>query len=151
MDTPLTYSGRAPPGTPTIDAHAQSEQVSRKSSGNSQVDVNLIYSPDSTHISDVHQWQPNISTSNEHMVSPFSSSTLLLLMPLSDAPPLPQCLEDAISVMANHVEEMGNGGEIMQVPPGEDISERLTLVTALSGRRRSKDITGNDSGDGMFG
>ena len=35
--------------------------------------------------------------------------------------------------MANQVEELGSSGEIMQVPPGEDISERLPLVTAVSG------------------
>ena len=38
-------------------------------------------------------------------------------------------VEDALSVMANHVEELGNGGNVMHVPPGEDISERLPSVT----------------------
>lgn len=40
-------------------------------------------------------------------------------------------VEDALSVMANHVEEMGSGaeGQVMHVPPIEDISERLPSVT----------------------
>ena len=38
-------------------------------------------------------------------------------------------VEEALSVMANHVEEMGNGGEMMHVPPDEDISEHLPSVT----------------------
>ena len=59
-------------------------------------------------------------------------------------------VEDAISVMANHVnhvenhvEELGNGGEVMHVPPGEDISERLPSVTGGQGN----DTCSEDNGD----
>jgi hypothetical protein len=38
-------------------------------------------------------------------------------------------LEDALSVMASHVKVLGNDGDVIDVPPGEDISERLPSVT----------------------
>ena len=41
-------------------------------------------------------------------------------------------LEDALSVMANHVDVLDNGGDVMDVPPGEDISERLPSVTGTN-------------------
>ena len=49
--------------------------------------------------------------------------------------------------MANHVEELGSGGEVMHVPPGEDISERLPLVTAISATCND-DVTANDNTEG---
>lgn len=51
----------------------------------------------------------------------------------------PHQLDEAIKVMASHVVELhDNGGEVMHVPPGEDISERLVPVTA--------DTQGSDNG-----
>ncbi len=51
--------------------------------------------------------------------------------------------------MANHVSELGNAagavqGDNIQVPPGEDISERLTMVAPIS----SSAVGGTSSEDG---
>ena len=61
----------------------------------------------------------------------------------------PHQLDEAIKVMASHVVELhDNGGEVMHVPPGEDISERLVPVTADN---QPGDTGINEAGDGKPG
>ena len=61
-------------------------------------------------------------------------------------------------MMANHLEEMGNGGEMMHVPPDEDISEHLPSVTGSqsspqehSTNRNTHNRDGESGGRGFLG
>ena len=78
-------------------------------------------------------------------------NTSLVLFPLQIYPPESSAgnqhqLDEAIKVMASHVVELhDNGGEVIHVPPGEDISERLVPVTA-DGQGSNSNI--EESGEG---